>query len=94
MEDKTRVVLAKLSTRLQNTQIDFQRAADEALRQLEEIDPELVASLLELFESRQAAAYYLATVQFDDDLNGYATLAAGKRGRILESLSKAKHGIF
>jgi len=88
------LLLAELSTRIENTQQDFQRVADEAFRQLEVIDPDLVAILLELFERRQAVAHYLATVQFDDQPNAYAALAAGERNRILETVAKAKHGIF
>lgn len=88
------LLLAELSTRIENTQQDFQKVADEAFSRLEVIDPDLVAILLELFERRQAAAHYLATVQFDDQPNACATLAAGERNRILEAVAKAKHGIF
>lgn len=87
-------LLAELSARIENTQQDFQRVADEAFSQLEGIDPELTAALLELFERRQAAAHYLATIRFDDRPNAYATLAAGERSRLLETLDRVKHGIL
>jgi hypothetical protein len=87
-------LLAELSTRIENAQQDLQRVADEAFSRLELIDPDLVAALLELFERRQAAAHYLATIQFDDRPNAYAVLAAGERSRIMETLDRVKHGIF
>jgi len=86
--------LAELSARIENAQQDLQRVADEAFSQLEAIDSDLVAALLELFEHRQAAAHYLATVQFDNQANAYAVLAAGERCRIMETLDRVKHGIF
>jgi len=70
------------------------RVADEAFNRLEAIDPDLVAALLDLFERRQAAASYLAGIQIDDDPNAYATLAAGKRDRVLELITRVKHGMF
>ena len=87
-------LLAELSASIESAQQAFQRVADEAFNRLEAIDPDLVAVLLDLFERRQAAASYLARIQFDDDPNAYATLAAGKRDRILELITRVKHGIF
>jgi hypothetical protein len=87
-------LLAELSANIDTAQQAFQRAADEAFSRLETIDPDFVAALLDLFERRQAAASYLARIQFDDESNAYATLAAGKRDRILELLASVKHGIF
>lgn len=87
-------LLAELSASIESAQEAFQRVADEAFSRLEAIDPDLVAALLELFGRRQAAASYLAGIQIDDDPNAYATLAAGKRDRILELIARAKHGIF
>lgn len=87
-------LLAKLSTRIEDAQQDLQRVAGEVFSRLEAIDPDLVAALLELFERRQAAAHYLATIQFDDRPNAYAVLAAGERCRIMETLDRVKHGIF
>ena len=86
--------LAELSASIESAQQAFQHIADEAFSRLEAIDPDFVAALLELFERRQAAASYLATIQFDDEPNAYATLAAGKRNRILELITRVKHGIF
>jgi hypothetical protein len=86
--------LAELSASIESAQQAFQCVADEAFSRLEAIDPDFVAALLELFERRQAAASYLATIQFDDEPNAYATLAAGKRDRILELIARVKHGIF
>jgi len=86
--------LAELSANIDSAQQVFQRVADEAFDRLEAIDPDFVAALLELFGRRQAAASYLARTQFDDESNVYATLAAGKRDRILELLASVKHGIF
>lgn len=95
MTDKCNLpLLAELSTRIGNARQDLQRVTDEAFSQLEAIDPDLVAALLELFERRQAAAHYLATIQFDDRPNAYAVLAAGERSRIMETLDRVKHGIF
>lgn len=93
-DDYNLSLLAELSVRIENTQQDCQRVADEAFSQLEVIDPELAAALLELFERRQAAAHYLATTRFDDRPNVYAILAAGERRRILETLDRVKHGIL
>jgi|GEM_PF-2350471 len=87
-------LLTELSTRIESAQQDFQRVADEVFNRLEAIDPDLVGALAGLFERRQAAAHYLATVQFDDRPNVYATLAAGKRSRVLEAVIRMKHGIF
>lgn len=87
-------LLAELSTRIESARQDFQRVADEVFNRLEAIDPDLVGALVGLFERRQAAAHYLATVQFDNRPSVYATLAAGKRGRVLEAIAKMKHGIF
>jgi len=87
-------LLTELSTRIENAQQDFQRVAEEVFNRLEAIDPDLVGALVGLFERRQAAAHYLATVQFDDRPNVYATLAAGKRSCVLEAIVKVKHGIF
>lgn len=86
--------LAELSASIESAQQAFQRVADEAFSRLETIDPDFVAALLQLFERRQAAASYLARIQFDDESNAYATLAAGKRDRILELIARVKHGIF
>lgn len=86
--------LAELSASIESAQQEFQRVTEEAFSRLEAIDPELVAALLELFERRQAAASYLAGIQIDDESNAYATLAAGKRDRILERITRVKHGIF
>lgn len=83
-------LLAELSARIESAQEVFQRVAEEAFSRLEAIDPDLVAVLLELFERRQAAASYLASVQIDDDPNAYATLAAGKRDRILDAYYKGE----
>ena len=86
--------LAELSASIKSAQQALQCVADEAFSQLEAIDPDLVAALLELFDRRQVAASYLAGIQIDDDPNAYATLAAGKRDRILELITRVKHGIF
>jgi hypothetical protein len=53
-----------------------------------------VAALLELFGRRQAAASFLAGLRIDDEPNAYATLAAGKHDRILELITKVRHGTF
>jgi len=87
-------LLAELSSRIESAQQDFQRVADEAFNRLEAIDPDLVGVLVGLFERRQVAAHYLATVQFDNQANAYAVLAAGERCRIMETLDRVKHGIF
>lgn len=87
-------LLAELSASIESAQQAFQRITDEAFSRLEAVDPDLVAALLELFERRQAAASYLARIQFDDEPNAYAALAAGKRDRILELITRVKHGIF
>lgn len=86
--------LAELSASIGSAQQAFQGVADEAFSRLEAVGPDLVAALLELFGRRQAAASYLARTHFDDEPNAYATLAAGKRDRILELITKVKHGIF
>ena len=86
--------LAELSASIESAQQAFQGVADEAFSRLEAVDSDLVAALLELFERRQAAASYLAGIQFDDEPNAYAALAAGKRDRILELITRVKHGIF
>lgn len=93
-DDYNLSLLAELSARIENTQQDFRRVADQAFSQLEVIDPELAAALLELFEGRQAAAHYLATVRFDDRSNAYAILAAGERHQILEAVARVQHGIL
>jgi hypothetical protein len=85
---------AELSASIESAQQAFQRVADMAFRRLEAIDPDFVAALLELFERREAAASYLARIQFDDEPNAYAALAAGKRDRIVELLARVKQGIF
>jgi CRP-like cAMP-binding protein len=82
--------LVELSASIESAQQAFQLVADEAFRRLEAIDPDFVAALLELFERRQAAASYLATIRFDVEPNAYATLAAGKRDRILELIARVK----
>jgi len=86
--------LAELSASIENAQQAFQGVADEAFSRLEAVDPDFVAALLDLFERRQAAASYLARIQFDDEPNAYAALAVGKRDRILELITRVKHGIF
>ncbi|TAM99985.1 MAG: hypothetical protein EPN40_04560 [Rhodanobacteraceae bacterium] len=86
--------LVELSASIESAQQAFQRVADEAFSRLEAIDPDLVAALLELFGRRQAAANYLARIQLDDEPNAYATLAAGKRDRIMELFARVKRGMF
>lgn len=87
-------LLAELSASVESAQQAFQRVAYEAFSRLETVNPDLVAALLELFERRQAAASYLAGIQIDDEPNAYAALAAGKRDRIMELITRVKHGMF
>lgn len=86
--------LAELSASIESAQQAFQRVADAAFSRLEVADPDLVEALLDLFERRQAAASYLARIQFDDEPNAYAALAAGKRDRILELIARVKNGFL
>lgn len=86
--------LAQLSTSVDDAQQAFWCVAYAAFSRLEVLDPELAAALVDLFEKRPAAARYFASVQFDDENNGYATLVAGKRDRILELIDRVKRGIF
>lgn len=87
--------LAEISASIDSAQQVFQRVADEAFSWLEAaIDPDLVAAVLDLFGRRQAAAGFLAGLRIDDESNAYATLAAGKRDRILELITRVKHRIF
>lgn len=86
--------LAEISASIDSAPQAFQRVADEAFSWLEAVDPDLVAALLELFGRRQAAAGFLAGLRMDEERNAYATLAAGKRDRILELITRVKHGIF